>query len=76
MQKMMFNWRYWALTIIGFIAFICLVGVPADNDPHYWMIMIMSKLIGAILTAVDCLLYIWFEDNGEIDGIDFLAKED
>lgn len=77
MEKLVFNWRYWALTVIGFFAFVCFAGEPAENDPDYWAVMILSKVAGAALVAVDWLLYTWFKDNGKIDGIrEYLEKEE
>lgn len=42
MKKVMKNWRYWLMVVIGFIAFFNLIGMPHNDNPNYWELVIYS----------------------------------
>ncbi len=67
---MIFNWRYWALTFVGIIAFLLLVGTPDESNPHYWSLFIATKITALALIYADYKVYIWCAENGKIDKID------
>lgn len=40
MKKVMKNWRYWLMVVIGLIAFFNLIGMPRIDNPNYWELVI------------------------------------
>lgn len=77
METMTFNWRYWVLTFIGFLAFACIAGMPQDSNPHYWTIVVCSKVAGIIFAMLGYCLYMKFAQSGKIDNIiEYLENDD
>lgn len=76
MEKIMKNWRCWLLMVIGSIAFFNLIGMPRDDDPNYWELVIFSKFTAAALTYLDIRLYVWFAKHRKIDDLLEYMNED
>ena len=76
MKKVMKNWRCWMLMVIGSIAFFNLIGMPRDDNPNYWELVIFSKFTAAALTYLDIRLYVWFAKRGKIDDLLEYMSED
>lgn len=75
MKTVVMNWRYWAIALIWFAAFVCLAGMPDDNDPRYFAIVVLSKTAAALLAFVGYKLYMWFAETGKINRIDDFLDE-
>lgn len=58
MKKVMKNWRYWLMVVIGFIAFFNLIGMPHNDNPNYCELVIYSKFTAVALAYFDIRLYV------------------
>ena len=45
-MKVLLNWRYYVLLLLGLIATVGIFGTPADGSPTWFVDMIVSKVIG------------------------------
>ena len=76
MKKILKNWRFWLMSVIGAFAVMALIGEPAPHACNFWLIMIYSKITAIALLYLDHRLFVWFERKGQIDDIiNFLNKE-
>lgn len=76
MKKIMKNWRYWLMVIIGVIALINLIGMPDADNPNYWELVIYSKFTAVALAYIDIRLYVWFAKHRKIDELLEYINED
>ncbi len=76
MIKVIKNWRYWLIMIIGMIAVFNLFGMPDKDNPSYWELVIYSKLTAIALAYMDIRLFVWFAKRRKIDDLLELIRED
>lgn len=76
MKKVMRNWRYWLIMIIGFVAFFNLIGMPHRSNPNYWELVIYSKFTAFALAYIDVRLYVRFAKHRKIDELIEYINED
>ena len=76
MKKIMKNWRYWLMVVIGVIAFLNLIGMPDADNPNYWGLVIYSKFTAVALAYIDIRLYVWFAKHRKIDELLEYINED
>ena len=71
MKKIICNYRYWALLIIGAIAILGIMAVPADELPFTsWLYMLVSsKLIAVAAGYIFYHLYLRWEKRGTIEEL-------
>lgn len=77
MIKVISNWRYWLVMVIGLIAVFNLFGMPDKDNPNYWVLVIYSKFTAAALTYIDIRLFVWFAKHRQIDEIiEYISLDD
>lgn len=71
MKKIIRNYRYWVLLIMGTIAMLGIMAVPADELPFTsWLYMLVSsKLIAVAASYIFHRLYIRWESRGTIEEL-------
>lgn len=69
MKKIICNYRYWALLILGVIAVLGILAVPADELPFTsWLyILVSSKLVAVAAGYIFRRLYLRWESRGAVD---------
>ena len=69
MKKIICNYRRWALLILGVIAALGILAVPADELPFTsWLyILVSSKLIAVAAGYIFRCLYLRWESRGAVD---------
>lgn len=77
MKSIITNYRYWVLTILGFIVIIGLIAVPKDGIGFwtYTALLFGSKLIALVALIVYCLLYMHWSDMGKIPELTNMTEE-
>lgn len=78
MKSIITNYRYWVLTLLGFIIIFGLVAVPQDGIGFwkYAILLFGSKLAALMALIAYCLLYIHWQDMGEIPELtDYINEE-
>lgn len=76
MKKVMKNWRYWLMVVIGFAAMLNFATMPQEGNPNYWALVIYSKFTAVVLAYMDIRLYVWFAKHRKIDDIINFVNED
>lgn len=76
MKKVLRNWRYWLMTIIGIVALFNLIVMPQKGNPNYWELFIYSKFTAIALAYMDIRLYVWFAKHRKIDDLIEYINED
>lgn len=76
MTKVINNWRYWLMMVIALTAAFNLFGMPDNDNPNYWLLVVYSKLTALALLYADLRLYVWFAKHRKIDGILEYVSED
>lgn len=71
MKKIICNYRYWALLILGVIAVLGIMAVPADELPFTsWLyILVSSKLIAVATGHIFHRLYLRWRTRGTIEEL-------
>ena len=71
MKKIICNYRYWVLLILGTTAMLGIMAVPADELPFTsWLYMLVSsKLIGVAAGYIFHRLYLRWEKRGTIEEL-------
>ena len=71
MKKIICNYRYWVLLIMGAIAVLGIVAVPVDELPCVsWVyVLLSSKLIAVAAGYIFHRLYLRWEKRGTIDEL-------
>lgn len=69
MKKIICNYRRWALLILGVIAVLGILAVPADELPFTsWLyILVSSKLVAVAAGYIFRRLYLRSESRGAVD---------
>ena len=69
MKKIICNYRYWVLLILGTIAMLGILAAPADELPFTsWLyILVSSKLIAVAAGYIFRRLYLRWESRGAAD---------
>ena len=69
MKKIICNYRYWVLLILGVIVVLGILAAPADELPFTsWLyILISSKLIAVAAGYIFRRLYLRWESRGAAD---------
>lgn len=76
MKQILKNWRFWLMSVVGALAVVSLMGVPAPHAGNFWLVMVYSKVTAIALLYLDYRLFVWFERKGQIDDIiNFLNNE-
>ena len=76
MKKVMKNFCYCLIVSIAFIAFFNLIGMPHNDNPNYWELVIYSKFTAVALAYIDIRLYVWFAKHRKIDELLEYINED
>ena len=78
MKAIMTNYRYWVLTFLGFLFVLGLLAMPDESIglPAYIVILFGTKLMAFFSLAIYFLLYLHWQDNGEIPELTNLVKEE
>ena len=77
MKKIICNYRYWVLIVLGTIAMVGIMAVPADELPiTSWVyVLVSSKLIAVAAGYVFHRLYLRWEKRGTIAELtDFITN--
>lgn len=77
MKKIICNYRYWVLMVLGTIAMAGIMAVPADELPiTSWVyVLVSSKLIAVAAGYVFHRLYLRWEKRGTIAELtDFITN--
>lgn len=77
MKKIICNYRYWVLMVLGTIAIVGIMAVPADELPiTSWVyVLVSSKLIAVAAGYVFHRLYLRWEKRGTIAELtDFITN--
>ena len=71
MKKIICNYRYWVMLILGVITVLGIMAVPADEVPFTsWLYMLVSsKLIAVAAGYIFSRLYLGWESRGTIDEL-------
>ena len=71
MKKIICNYRYWVLLIMGTIAMLGIVAVPVDELPFlsYVYVLVSSKLIAVAAGYIFYYLYLRWEKRGTIEEL-------
>lgn len=71
MKKIICNYRYWVLLILGTIAMVGIMAVPVDELPFLsWVyVLVSSKLIAVAADYIFHRLYLRWEKRGTIDEL-------
>ena len=71
MKKIICNYRYWVLLILGTIAMLGIMEVPADELPFTsWLYMLVSsKLIAVAASYIFHRLYLRWKKRETIDEL-------
>ena len=71
MKKIICNYRYWVLLILGVIAVLGILAVPADELPFTsWLyILVSSKLITVAAGYIFYRLYLRWGSRGTIEEL-------
>ena len=71
MKKIICNYRYWVMLILGVIAVLGIMAVPADEAPFTsWLYMLVSpKLIAVAAGYIFHRLYLRREKRGAINEL-------
>ena len=77
MKSIITNYRYWVLTLLGFIVIVGLVAVPKDGIGFwtYTALLFGSKLIALVALIAYCLLYMHWSDVGKIPELTNMTEE-
>ena len=69
MKKIICNYRYWVMLILGVIAVLGIMAVPADKVPFTsWLYMLVSsKLIAVAAGYIFHRLYLRWKKRGTIE---------
>lgn len=77
MKKIICNYRYWVLLILGTIAMVCILAVPDDDLPitNWVHALVASKLMAIVTAYLFHRLYTMWEKSGAIKELtDFINK--
>lgn len=77
MKKIICNYRYWVLMLLGTIAMVGIMAVPADELPiNSWVyVLVSSKLIAVAAGYIFHRLYLRWEKRGTIAELtDFITN--
>lgn len=77
MKKIICNYRYWVLMVLGTIAMVGIMAVPADELPiTSWVyVLVSSKLIAVTAGYIFHRLYLRWEKRGTIAELtDFITN--
>lgn len=75
-MKIITNWRYHALMLVGMIAVVGIVSVPTDDSLAWWSETAMSKGIGiAAAYSFYHMMKRWLA-NGSIPELEEMTKEE
>ena len=71
MKKIICNYRYWVLLILGTIAMLGIMAVPADELPFTsWLYTLVSSKLRAVAAGyIFCRLDLRWEKRGTIDEL-------
>ena len=71
MKKIICNYRYWVLLIMGAIVMLGIAAVPVDELPFlsYVYVLVSSKLIAVAAGYIFYHLYLRWEKRGTIDEL-------
>ena len=71
MKKIICNYRYWVMLILGVIAVLGIMAVPADKVPFTsWLYMLVSsKLIAVAAGCIFHRLYLRWGTRGTIEEL-------
>lgn len=56
--------------------FFNLIGMPHNDNPNYWELVIYSKFTAVALAYFDIRLYVWFAKHRKIDELLEYINED
>ena len=78
MKAIITNYRYWVLTVLGFIIIIGLIAIPQDEigTLTYFAILFGTKLVALIALIIYFILYIRWEDNNKIPELTSIINEE
>lgn len=78
MKAIITNYRYWVLTVLGFIIIIGLIAIPQDDIDtlSYFAILFSTKLVALIALIIYFVLYVHWEDNGKIRELTSIVNEE
>ena len=77
MKKIICNYRYWVLMVLGTLAMAGIMAVPADELPitSWGYVLVSSKLIAVAAGYVFRQLYLRWEKRGTIAELtDFITN--
>ena len=77
MKKIICNYRYWVLMVLGTIAMVGIMAVPADELPitSRVYVLVSSKLIAVAAGYIFHRLYLRWEKRGTIAELtDFITN--
>lgn len=64
MKRILTNYRYYVLLILGLVAIIGIFSIPSDNCLNWFEVLVISKLIGIAATfAAIFLTDRWLRTN-------------
>lgn len=71
MKKIICNYRYWVLLILGTIAMLGIMAVPADELPftNWLYTLVSSKLIGVATGYIFHHIYLRWKQRGAIQEL-------
>ncbi len=74
MEKIITNWRCWALLIIAAAAFLFILATPQDTDPNWMGTLLLGKFLAAVLALTVWGLYGYWKQGGKIDGVEAFVE--
>ena len=76
MKKVLMNWRYYVLAVLGFISMVGVLGMPDEDSPTWFMDMLLSKAIGFGTGYIMCRLTLYWSKRNLIPELDEIEKEE
>lgn len=75
-MKIITNWRYHILMVVGIIAVIGICSVPQSDSPTWWTDLLTSKVIGTIAAYTYYrMIKKWLAD-GSVPELEEITKEE
>lgn len=78
MKAIITNYRYWVLNALALVILLGLIAVPQDNIGTWLYIAVLfgSKLIAILALTLFFILYLHWQDNGEIPELTKFVNEE
>ena len=68
MKRILTNYRYYVLFILGLVAIIGIFSIPSDNCENWFEVLVISKIVGIAAMLISILLTErWIDEMPELN---------